>query len=61
MKTKEFNIDVSVLNNYTEEQIKTTLKKYTKKELLEFSLNRRALAKQYEANYNELMMLTKTK
>ena len=61
MKTKEFNIDVSVLNNYTEEQIKTTLKKYTKKELLEFSLNWRALAKQYEANYNELMMLTKTK
>ena len=61
MKTKEFNIDVSVLNNYTEEQIKTTLKKYTKKELLEFSLNWRALAKQYEANYDELMILTKTK
>ena len=53
MKTKEFNIDVSILNNYTE--------KYTKKELLEFSLNWRTLAKQYEANYDELMIQTKNK
>ncbi len=51
---KEFNINVSQLSNYSEEEIKKTLKLYTKRDLLESVLNWQMIAKNWESKYNEL-------
>ena len=42
---KDFNINVSQLSNYSEEEIKKTLKLYTKRDLLESVLNWQMIAK----------------
>ena len=52
---KEFNINASSLNNFTEKQIESTINKYSKRELLERLLTWKSLAKQHEATIDELI------
>jgi len=51
---KEFNINSSSLNNFTEKQIESTINKHSKRELLERLLTWKSLAKQHEATIDEL-------
>lgn len=51
-----FSINVSILNNYTEEEIEETLKQNSKRDLLESLLTWKQLAKNYERNYDELKL-----
>ncbi len=51
---KEFNINTSLLSNYNEKQIESTINKHSKRELLEILLTWQSLAKQHEATIDEL-------
>ena len=53
---KTFNINVSVLNNYTEKEIEETLERHSKRELLESLLTWQQIAKNHERNYDELVI-----
>ena len=56
---KTFSINVSVLDNYTEKEIQETLKRHSKRELLESLLKWHQLAKNHERNYDELVLENK--
>lgn len=61
-KTNEtFTIDVSQLKNYTEKEIKETLNKHTKRELLENLLVWKGQARLFERLLDEERMQLKTK